>query len=340
MEVKRFFRKFGIAAAVLLLLCMAAVLFFDPFFHYHAAIRPLKNVATKKEYQVIGTLRNFDYDSVIVGSSTAENYNNHWFDDNFECRSVKIIKSSGTTKQLDYFVNEAFANREIRNVFYSLDLFALMGEVDIEFPDESFPLYLYDKNPFNDVKYFWNKDVLFEDIPYMIASSFLDDYDEGTSYNWAQYKTFSEEEARKNYVKPEGPEEIDPKINELIDANIDLLEEQVKKHPETDFRFFYPPYSCLWWENMTITGYVDWDFYALQASMERLMGYDNVELYFFQNDEDIIMNLNLYMDPVHFSADINHYMVDEMAVGNYRITEQNYNEQLESMRILAARIAQ
>ena len=52
------------------------------------------------------------------------------------------------------------------------------------------PLYLYDKNPFNDINYLLNKDVIFEDIPYMLAETFLDDYDEGASYNWAQYKTF------------------------------------------------------------------------------------------------------------------------------------------------------
>lgn len=67
-------------------------------------------------------------------------------------------------------------------------MFALGGDPDIEFPDESMPLYLYDRNPFTDVNYVLNKDVIFEDIPYMLAETFLDDYDEGTSYNWAQYK--------------------------------------------------------------------------------------------------------------------------------------------------------
>ena len=52
------------------------------------------------------------------------------------------------------------------------------------------PLYLYNKNPLDDVKYLFNKHVLFEDIPYMIANSFIGDYDEGDSFNWAKYKDF------------------------------------------------------------------------------------------------------------------------------------------------------
>ena len=43
-----------------------------PVFHYHKPWFGLKAVLTDKEYQCIGSLRNFDYDSLIVGSSVAE----------------------------------------------------------------------------------------------------------------------------------------------------------------------------------------------------------------------------------------------------------------------------
>lgn len=34
--------------------------------------------------------------------------------------------------------------------------------------------------------------------------------------------------------------------------------------------------------------------------MEALIAYDNVQIYDFQTDEDIILNLDYYMDPIHF----------------------------------------
>ncbi len=61
------------------------------------------------------------------------------------------------------------------------------------------------------------------------------------SYNFWQYKTFSEEEARKHY---EQSEEIAPMAREpsewqaRVDENIGLLTDMVKKHPETEFYFF------------------------------------------------------------------------------------------------------
>ena len=113
MTDKKLIAHFCGASALLLGLAALFVFVVDPFFHYHEPIGPLKAVATKKEYQVIGKLRNFDYDSVIVGSSTAENFNNRWFDETFGVDSVKIIKSSGVTAQLDYYLQEAFEKTDL-----------------------------------------------------------------------------------------------------------------------------------------------------------------------------------------------------------------------------------
>ena len=74
--IQKFLRNFFIGSALLLLLCMATVVLFDPFFQYHKPLPGLKAVLTDKEYQCVGSLKNFDYDSVIAGSSVSENYNN------------------------------------------------------------------------------------------------------------------------------------------------------------------------------------------------------------------------------------------------------------------------
>lgn len=333
---RKFLKNFTITAAILFIAAAALVLLFDPFFHYHGPAAPLKAVLTKKEYQGIGTIRNFNYDSLLVGSSTAENFNNKWFDEAFDATTIKAIKSSGITAQLDYYLTQAFEEREIKNIFYSLDLFALGGDPEAEFPDDSMPLYLYDKNPFNDINYLLNKDVIFEDIPYMLAETFLDDYDEGASYNWAQYKTFGTQEALSHYDRPAEitPMKTKDQYKAVIDANVALLIKQVNAHPETTFYFFYPPYSLLWWDNMTRSGELNQVLYAAQASAQALLSCDNVKLYYFQNNPDIIYNLDLYMDPIHFTADINHYMVTQMQQGNYRLTPQNYLSELQKMREL------
>ena len=119
---------------------------------------------------------------------------------------------------------------------------------------------------------------------------------------------------------------------------MDLLERMVQENPDTTFYIFYPPYSLLWWDNMIRSGQLEQSLYAARTSMERLLPYDNVRLYYFQNEEDVILDLDLYMDPIHFGEDINHWMVEEMAQDHYRITSENYQQELEKMEQIAERI--
>lgn len=340
--IKKFIKTFALSAALLLLLAGGLVLLFDPFYHYHGPLPGLKAVVTKSEYQCIGTIRNFDYDSVLCGSSTAENYNNRWFDEMFGAKTVKAIKSSGTTADLKFYLDEAFETHAVKNVFYSLDLFALDGDPEENFVNESMPLYLFDENPVNDVKYLWNKDVIFEDIPYMAAMTLIGNYDEGTSYNWWQYKTFSEEDTLLHYSRPEKVKEDEAasEYEERIDANVKILTEMAEKHPETQFYFMLPPYSLLWWDSMDRTGELEKYLYARYAAMTALLSHENVKIYDFQTDENIILNLDNYMDPVHFSADVNHLMA--LSCGeedsSYLVTEENCEGRLEGMEVLAQRI--
>lgn len=338
----KFIKIFTLAAGILLLLAAGLVLIFDPFYHYHGSLPGLKAVVTKSEYQCIGTIRNFDYDSVLCGSSTAENYNNHWFDELFGAKTVKAIKSSGTTADLKFYLDEAFETHEIKNIYYSLDLFALDGDPDVNFVNDSMPLYLFDKNPFNDVKYLWNKDVIFEDIPYLIAMNLAGGYDEGTSYNWWQYKTFSKEDTLSHYSRSdEVTSELEKsEYTDRVDKNVGILTEMVENNSDTKFYFMLPPYSMLWWDSVYRSGQLEEYLYARSQIMEWLLPYENVKIYDFQNDSDIILNLDNYMDPVHFSADVNHLMALECSDENsvYRVTMENKDQKLADMENLANQI--
>lgn len=118
---RKFIRSFFIRSILLLSAVIAVVVVFDPFYHYHRPLPGLKAVLTDKEYQCIGTLRTFDYDALIVGSSVCENYNNHWFDDGFDCQTIKAIRSYGATADLCYLLDSAFEKHDLRYVFYNID---------------------------------------------------------------------------------------------------------------------------------------------------------------------------------------------------------------------------
>ena len=123
-----------------------------------------------------------------------------------------------------------------------------------------------------------------------------------------------------------------------MDANITLIENVVKEHPEVKFRFICPPYSMLWWDAAYRNGETEQNLYASEQAAERLLGYDNVEMYYFQNMEELITDLDCYMDMVHFSDEINQAIVEWMKEGEYCITLDNYRGEVEKMRNLSQKI--
>ena len=330
-----------IIAISLFVAVAALVVVIDPFYHYHKPLFGLKAVLTEKEYQCVGSIRHFDYDAVIAGSSVAENYNNSWFDSRFNCKSIKAIRSYGATADLCFFVDEAFKANDIKYVFYNLDPSALKAECYTTFEETGCPMYLYDRNPFNDVQYLYNKDVIFERIPYNIAQSFMGDYDEGTSYNWGQWKEFNLDMCTGLYLRhPFITDMKDEHVyDDKLEGNISLIEEQIKAHPGTEFHIFFPPYSMLWWDNTYREGETEFYLYAMEKAINRLSSYDNVKMSFFMNDREVITNLDSnYMDTLHFSPDINYYICEELSKGSHIVNKDNSKAVLEDMRELAYEI--
>ena len=327
MNDAKILKKFILSVMIFFGICIIAVFVTDPFFHYHKPVAGLKAVLTDKEYQCIGTVRNFDYDSLIVGSSVCENYNNHWFDEKFGCTSIKAVRSYGATADLCYFIDEAYRDHEIRNVFYNIDPGSLAATPHLTFEETGCPMYLYDRNPFNDIEYLLNKDVLIEKIPYMILKSYTGDYDEGNSYNWGQWKEFHADMVtglyiRSPYIKEANPSDI---YKDECDSNIRCMEDIVKAHPETDFYFFVPPYSFVWWDKIYRDGDLDAYITNMAECAESLLAYDNVRFYYFLTDEEVVTDLDNYMDVLHFSPDINKRIVDKLGGDEYEIKRGETN---------------
>ena len=336
----QFIKSFFIRTLILLAAVIAVVVVFDPFYQYHRPLPGLKAVLTDKEYQCIGTLRTFDYNALVVGSSVCENYNNHWFDEGFDCTTIKAIRSYGATADLCYLLDNAYESHNLKYVFYNIDPSSLSASTEPTYESTGCPMYLYDSNFFNDYSYVLNKDVLMEKLPYMLAYSFIGDYDEGDSYNWAQWKYFGRDMAMGLYARLPSVRKMQPETvnSEELAGNIALLTAQVEAHPDTAFKFFFSPYSMLWWDNAYRSGERDAVIYNEKQAIGALLEYENVEIYFYQDDEEIITNLDNYMDMIHFSKDINYYVYDKLAKGEERLTKDNYEERLEHMRELSEQI--
>jgi hypothetical protein len=332
-----------ISRIIILLLPVAAMVFiFDPFYQFHQPLPKLKAVLNDKENQCIGSLRTFDYNAVLLGSSVVENFDNAWFDNGFGVTAIKAVRASGSTSDLLYLLSEAFKANDLKYVFYGLDTSALITEPRVSFFDEGMPVYLYSRHHFDSFPYLFNKEILLEKIPYLIIKSLYLNYDEGKSYNWAAGKEFSVEWALKGYDRPAsvmGKLDADYFEHELR-PNLRAIAEMISDNKETEFYFFFPPYSLLWWDNIYRSGQTEAYFYIIEETVKVLLEYENVEVFYFQNDKDTIINAGNYMDMIHYSEQINYAMYLDMEAGRRKITHGNFEANIEEMRILAKDISE
>jgi len=330
---KKFIKRFAVCSLALALVFIGIVVVFDPFFHYHDAISPLKRVLEERDYQVAGTLDNFDYDAVILGNSLAENFNNSWFDETFNVKSIKAVKAAGYNANLLYYLDRAYETHDIKQVYYTLHLDMLTYDTSVNYEKEDY-YYMLNNNPLDDVKYVMNKDVLLKKIPIMLTYSFILDYDEGESYNWYKTKNFSTEAMTSFYYPYDNFDEERPldENMELLNANINLLTSEFEAHPETQFYIIIPPVSILCWDNEYRTGTLDQILFEYEYACNAFLEYENVYLYATFAEEDIVCNLDLYMDTVHYNQNISHEIVNQISEGVNLITKDNVSYYSDHMR--------
>ena len=94
----------------------------------------------------------------------------------------------------------------------------------------------------------------------------------------------------------------------------------------------------LWWDGAVRTGERDAFIQSEKMMTEELLKYDNARVFCFQGEEEIVTDLNNYMDSIHFSQDINKYMIDKIIQGQNELTLSNYKEKLNEVKTMSDKI--
>lgn len=323
---------------IILICTIALVVVADPFFQYHKPISDFGYMINNQLYQNPGIAKHFDYNAILLGSSMTENFMVSQIDDAFSVSSVKLCYSGAFAKTIKTILDIAFENNDnIKKVFLGLDIYSYLAQVDADrYP---LPEYLYDNNMMNDLQYVLNKDVIAKSTMALNCMNLtIPNTTRDGAYAW--YASFEDEfngeyvakyydELRPNIIdKERTTQELTEKVRINVQYNLLPI---IEKNPDTEFYIFFPPYSILYWDKVRLEGDLEAELYTQRYSIESLLGYDNVKVYFFQDIEEIILNLNNYKDHSHYHIDINSLMVDEMSQDKCLLTENNYMDKLNHL---------
>ena len=313
----------------------------DPFQVYRLATLYLPPIdKTTQLYSNAGIAKSYDYDSAIVGSSVTENFRPTYMDEKMGGRFIKLCSSAGTLHNHAILLERAFTHHTMAHIVYGLDIYSLVGKTDeVAYP---LPAYLYTDTILDDAPYWFNRTIFGIFLPKCFRNwgQHQDESIRDDMYCWAGQDEYGPV-AMYNAVF-EVPREIYSADAYLGNATANLeinLIPFIEAHPETQFDFFFPPYSAAEWSTMKSRGTLDALLPLRTLCYERLASFPNVRMYDFSAKEDWVLNISNYKDTTHYGQWINDAITDCIAAGEGLITDVHQIRQAdERLRTWAEQI--
>jgi len=328
----RWCRAVLVTTLALLFLIGALVYVVDPFQVYR---RPTlyKPVFIEAYSSIPGIIRNYDYDSIVVGSSMSQNFRISDIEALLGWKSVKLTPPGCRPATAKLFMTAACDRKQIRNVLYSLDIPSYTKGIDTH--HTTLPTYLYDDSPWNDYLYLWNQTVISEGIVKVFkALSGRKRYrlkqNEDRMWSWdvedgyRQYGATIVAKKERTRGKALGGDTLDSTMPAEMRESLELNQlNLIREHPRVSFIVFFPPYSIQAWHNVKTSGNLDVYLQFKRDACELLLACPNVRVFDFQTNRDIICNFDNYKDGTHFSPAISHLILERIANEEDRIQPES-----------------
>ncbi|MFC7678760.1 copper amine oxidase N-terminal domain-containing protein [Paenibacillus sp. GCM10028914] len=332
-RAKSMLLRFGVFAT-----CLTAVIFtltavLDPLQFYHKTTWYKPFLSSDARYQNPGLAKNYDYDTIIIGTSMTQNFLPSEVGQALGGTAMKLSIEGSTADEHYYTAKLALETGKVKKVLWGLDYFSL--KANTKQASEQFPSYMYDDIWWNDYKYLFNYSV-YDQLFKSLYGKMLGNKGRELEYlnNWNQKATFGAEEVMKSYNKASqrdvyfgiNEESLDVVQKSFTDNILSLVE----AYPDVEFYFYYPPYSILrqtMWQESNPARFNN-QITMRKWMFEQFAAHDNVKLYDFQTESEWTYNLELYKDLSHHKQDVNSWIA--AAIGRddvkYRVTRENIDE--------------
>ena len=339
-------RRFLALVLAVLAILAALVYLIDPYYHYRAYDHKYK---LDKIFSVPGVVKNYDYDTIIIGSSMTQNFDMDSFRRELGQNPIKATLGGMDWPEMAALLQLAQDAGHAETYYLCIDSSLLSSDEE----EQRFPEYLMDDNPLNDYRYFWGYEVWMRFIPLNLALMTADKlgialpqrFQDARSIDkmgeWAYRYTFSKEQVLKLYTNSGngGASNVD-----MTAVSADPMAQCQKLLDSLDLSrgnmvLFFPPYSALFWYDMEQAGRLERYFEVKRYFIQHFSAYSNVTIFDFQG-ADFTTDLDNYMDMTHFSPQISDELVRCFATGEYRIEPEQVTETeariLQNIEILLA----
>lgn len=357
MKYKHNIKIFFLTCVTLLILFIAPIYYYDPLKLFHKPYVYEDHLDTNMRQQAVGIIKNWDFDSVILGTSMLENTSSLEANNILGGTFINISIGGSDFYERKIILNYLVKNKNINKIIYSLDSYYLnQREGHPKYNIGTFD-YLYDDSIFNDFKAYLNDKYLkciFKFSNYNRCIQKKAELDRPNAWyqskghskrfgglqNWINSKNdkqivnaFNSIVLTSNKIKNKEKINID-NVNLKIDKAKSYIDENilnvVAENRQTEFILVFPPYSRLTYGEWVQYDLVSWKIHeaVIRYLVLKSIEYKNIKIYGFEH-MDFLDDIANYKDLGHYHHSINSSMLSWFASESGLLTNKNIDDYID-----------
>ncbi|MBA4317253.1 MAG: hypothetical protein C0412_02530 [Flavobacterium sp.] len=323
--------------------CIYTVFYIDPYGIYserrvfHADLRG----------SIVGVIKNASFDSAIIGSSMAQNFNMQQVQADLNWHAVKLTIGGLSLDDLG-FILENLKNRPIKNLVIILDIhiFNSTSKEKVKFFE-----FLGDKQIWNDLPYWFSYDLWLKTFPKNFLRQIVSFFGKSKTNpefleieklgDWGGKFVFGREIVKENYlngkygVSPQNPKDMLFRMKNKFDC---FFSELTKNFAQQRVIFLFPPYSALYWLGTMKDGSFDNLMNFKIYCMKKISEFNGAYCAFDFQTMEIVSDLDYYKDPTHYKPLINDLMVNCLKTGKFKTNTQKTLGEVEKLKKLVSKL--
>lgn len=298
-----------------------------------------------------GIIKNYEFDSIILGSSMLENTSSQEATEILSGKFVNLSLRGSDFRERSLVLNLSFKYKNIKRVIYSLDN---NGLIESSKHDMSYYDYLYDDNLLNDFYIYTDAKHLRKYLKCMYSenscSSKNIQFDKPNAWDndpvlikrfgginqWIKYrkdpfmeKTLKEiiQITQKIIAGEKNIYNIEQRSKESREYMMKHLISFVQRYPDTEFILILPPYFIGKYSLMAQYNKSDFGIYLnnIEFLVRLSEEYSNLKIYGWGN-EVFTNNIENYLDLTHYHTKYNTWMLEQINRDNGILNNDNVEQ--------------
>ncbi len=360
MKAKKSVKLFLSLVLASIILLFSALYIYDPLQIFHKPWGRDITFHKNMRQQAAGIINNYEFDSIILGTSMLENTSANEASEIFGGTFANLSMSASDFYERKIILEYLFEKKNINTIIYSLDSdkYIYQNKGNRKYPIKTYS-YLYDNNPFNDIDVYMNNKFI-KCISTLSTSKQCigDRIGLDRPGAWFRYKSHSARYgglekwfaaknnnqikaafrtiiAKANKIKLhktislKGIEKKIEKAKVYVDETVLSM---VKKHPKTQFLMVFPPYSRMYyamWAQYNLPAYEIHKAIVKYLATES-DNYPNLKIYAY-GDQKFVDEIKNYKDPKHYHVSINKWILNAIKEDIGQINSKNVNRYIETV---------